>query len=42
MATVAESLTDAGFAVDTRVVREPDERENTPQGFVLARSAPGA
>lgn len=38
---VAESLADAGFVVDTRVVREPEGFETVPQAYLLARKAKG-
>jgi SAM-dependent methyltransferase len=34
---VAGWLTDAGFVVDTRVVREPEGVETVPQAYLLAR-----
>jgi SAM-dependent methyltransferase len=34
---VAGWLADAGFAVDTRVVREPEGLETVPQAYLLAR-----
>ncbi|MGW2695211.1 class I SAM-dependent methyltransferase [Streptomyces sp. NPDC001296] len=34
---VSASLTDAGFEEVARLVRAADERENTPQGYLLAR-----
>ncbi len=36
---MAELLADAGFAVTTRTVREPEGWESCPQAYLLARSA---
>jgi SAM-dependent methyltransferase len=38
---VAGWLADAGFAVDTRVVREPEGFETVPQAYLLARKPTG-
>ncbi|WP_043263198.1 class I SAM-dependent methyltransferase [Streptomyces sp. CT34] len=36
---IAELLNQAGFAVNTRVVREPEGHEKGPQAYLLARKA---
>lgn len=38
---VARWLSDAGFVVDTRVVREPEGFETVPQAYLLARKPTG-
>jgi ubiquinone/menaquinone biosynthesis C-methylase UbiE len=38
---VADLLREAGLVVDTRVTREPDEFEKTPQAYFLARRPAG-
>ena len=37
---IADLLRRAGFRVDARLVREPDEAEKVPQAYLLARKAP--
>jgi SAM-dependent methyltransferase len=41
-ATISALLGQSGLAVSTQVVREPDEREKTPQAYLLARKSPDA